>query len=135
MYLCRSDKSAMYTNYPLIVLIISTSFSLRKFRSSHPGKAQHPQEQCYPFLEVCAVFSSCCCFFLCLYRQMYGYQCFLIFNVRTDVDACDCTRGLNGHRKRVSLKVDSGRKIPCRTGVIEPASVLHLAFQSDALLN
>ena len=24
-----------------------------------------------------------------------------IFNVRTDVDACDCTRGLYGHRKRV----------------------------------
>ena len=26
---------------------------------------------------------------------------FEIFNVRTDVDACDCTRGLYGHRKRV----------------------------------
>ena len=26
---------------------------------------------------------------------------FGIFNVRTDIDACDCTRGLCGHRKRV----------------------------------
>ena len=33
------------------------------------------------------------------------------------VNACDCTRGVYGHRKRESaLKVDSGRKIPCRTG-------------------
>ena len=26
---------------------------------------------------------------------------FVICNVRTDVDACDCTRGLYGHRRRV----------------------------------
>ena len=33
------------------------------------------------------------------------------------VNACDCTRGVYGHRKRESArKVDSGRKIPCRTG-------------------
>ena len=30
-----------------------------------------------------------------------------IFNVRTSVNACDCTP---------AVKVDSGRKIPCRTG-------------------
>ena len=33
-----------------------------------------------------------------------------------------------------ALKADSGRKIPCRTG-IQPASVLRLAFQSDAITN
>ena len=39
-----------------------------------------------------------------------------IFNVRIDVDACDCTRGCMGTVKESTLKVDSGRKIPCRTG-------------------
>ena len=51
--------------------------------------------------------------------------------MRTDVDACDRTRGLYGNRKRESaLKVDSGSKIPCRTGGIEPASA---ACRSDVL--
>ena len=34
-------------------------------------------------------------------RQGYGCQRFGIFNVYTDVDACDCTRGLYGHPKKV----------------------------------
>ena len=29
---------------------------------------------------------------------------FGIFNMRTDVDACDCTRGEYGHRKRICIK-------------------------------
>ena len=56
-----------------------------------------------------------------------------IFNVRTAVDACDCTRGLCKHR----LKVCTGRwlweKTPLSHRGPEPASVLRLAFQSDAL--
>ena len=48
---------------------------------------------------------------------------FGIFNMRTAIDACDCKRGLYGHRKRVCT--DSGRKIPCRT--------MRLSFKSDAL--
>ena len=43
---------------------------------------------------------------------------FGIVNVRTDVDACYCTLGLYGHRKR--LCIDSGRKIPCRTAELNP---------------
>ena len=39
-----------------------------------------------------------------------------ISNVRTDVNACDCTRGCTDTLKETTLKVDSGRKIPCRTG-------------------
>ena len=39
-----------------------------------------------------------------------------IFNVRTDVNACDCTRGRKDSVRESVLKVDSGRKIPCRTG-------------------
>ena len=37
-----------------------------------------------------------------------------IFNVRTDVNASDCTRGCTDTVRESALKVDSGRKIPCR---------------------
>ena len=38
-----------------------------------------------------------------------------IFNVRTDVNACDCTRECKDTGRGFALKVDSGRKIPSRT--------------------
>ena len=52
-----------------------------------------PQEQRYPILSVCAVFS-------CV-QTMDWLPVFGIFNVHTDDDTCDCTRVLYGHRKRV----------------------------------
>ena len=39
-----------------------------------------------------------------------------IFNVRIDINACDCTRGCTDTVRESALKVDSRRKIPCRTG-------------------
>ena len=39
-----------------------------------------------------------------------------IFNVRIDLYARDCTRRCTDTVKESALKVDSGRKIPCRTG-------------------
>ena len=39
-----------------------------------------------------------------------------IFDLRTDVNACDCTRGCTDTVRESALKVDSGRKIPRRTG-------------------
>ena len=44
--------------------------------------------------------ATVCAVFLCV-QTMVWLPVFEIFNVRTDVDACDCTRGLCGHRKRV----------------------------------
>ena len=38
-----------------------------------------------------------------------------IFNVRIDVNACDCTRGCTDTVRESLLKVASGRKLPCRT--------------------
>ena len=38
------------------------------------------------------------------------------FNVRTDANACDCTRGSTDTVRESALKVGSGRKIPCRIG-------------------
>ena len=39
-----------------------------------------------------------------------------IFNVRTNVNACGCARGCTDTVRESALNVDSGRKIPCRTG-------------------
>ena len=39
-----------------------------------------------------------------------------IFNVHTDVNACDCTRGCTDTVRESALKVDSRRQIPCLTG-------------------
>ena len=57
---------------------------------------------------------------------------FAIFNVRTDVDVCDCTRGLYGHRKSLQWKLTPGENPSSHRGH-EPASVLRLVFQSDAV--
>ena len=64
----------------------------RKFGSPYLGKAQQPQEQRYPFISVCVVFS-------CVQTMVWLPVCG-IFNVHTDVDTCDCTRGavLYAHR-------------------------------------
>ena len=66
---------------------------------------------------------------------------FGIFIVRPDVDACDCSweevGGGGGDStdtvKESALKVDTRRKIPCRTGDSNPRQYCALAFQSDAL--
>ena len=39
-----------------------------------------------------------------------------IFNVHSDENACECTRGCTDTVTGSTLKVESGRKIPCRTG-------------------
>ena len=62
-------------------------------------RLQQPQEQRYPFLTVRAVFS-------CVPRKVW-LPMLGIFNVRTDVNACTV--------RESALKVDSGRKLPCRT--------------------
>ena len=53
------------------------------------------------------------------------------------VDACDCTgTGLYGHRKRVCTEGclwEEKSPLPHRHRGLEPASVLRLAFQSNAL--
>ena len=39
-----------------------------------------------------------------------------IFNVLTDVNACDCTQGCTDTERESAPKVVSGKKIPCCTG-------------------
>ena len=75
-----------------------------KLGSPYPSKAQQPQEQRYPSLSVCAVFP---CVQTRIWLPVFG-----IFNVCSDADECDFTRGLYGES---ALRADSWRKIPCRT--------------------
>ena len=71
-------------------------------------RLQQQQEQRYPFLTVREVL-------LCV-RTKEELPMVWIFNVRTDVNSCDCTRGCADTVTESALKVDSGRKIPRRTG-------------------
>ena len=68
-----------------LFLFFSTSLSLAANGSPYLGKAQQPQEQRYPFLSVCVVFS-------CV-QTMVWLPVFAIFNVCTDIAACECKLG------------------------------------------
>ena len=72
------------------------------------------QEQRYPFLPVTAVFS---CFQTMVWLAVLG-----VYNVRTYVDARDCTLvAVPTPRERESVvKTDFGRKIPYRTRESNP---------------
>ena len=58
---------------------------------------------------------------------------FGIFNVLTDVDACNYTHGLYSYRKRVCAENWLWEKNPLPHLGHKPVSVLHLAFQWDTL--
>ena len=107
----------------LLLVLLVLHCSLCKFGSPYLGKAQQLQEQGYPFLSVCAVF-------LCV-QTIVWLPMFRIFNVRTEVNAHSCTWGLYKHCKR-TLEVD-WEKNPLPYQGLEPASVLCLVCQSDAL--
>ena len=85
-------------------------------------RVQQPQDRRCPFLSVCVVF-------LCVQTGIW-LPVFGVFNVRTDVGACDCTLGLYKHCKSLHWKV-TGRKIPCRTGESKLHQYCAKAFQSD----
>ena len=89
-------------------------------------KAEQPQRAALPILSVCAIFS-------CFGQTMVCLPACGIFNKRTDVDACNCTRGLHGRRKRLCMGSWLWEKNTLLHRGLEPASVLCLAFQSDAL--
>ena len=55
------------------------------------GTEQQPQEQRYPFLPECVVIAF----------VQARYMAASVWDVYVRTDACDCTQGLYGHRKRV----------------------------------
>ena len=87
-------------------------------------RLQQPQEQCYPFLSLCAVL-------LCV-QTIVWLIVFGIFNVHTESDASDFTQGYMNIIGDFALTVD-WEKNPLMHNGSEPVSVWHLAFQSDAV--
>ena len=71
------------------LFLVSFFVPCRKFGLPFLGEAQQLQEQRYPFLSVCVVFS-------CV-QAMVRLPASGIVNVHTDDDACSCTWGLYGH--------------------------------------
>ena len=53
---------------------------------------------------------------LCCHNPPNSDMDYRIFTVRTDFNACDYTRGCTDTERESALKVDFGKKIPCRTG-------------------
>ena len=90
-----------------------------KFRSPYLDKAQQLQEQCYPFLSVCAVFPSV--------QTIVWLPVFRIFNACTDVDAFNCTGGLYRHCMNLRRKLT--QKNPLLHWGLKHVSVLHLSIR------
>ena len=68
---------------------------------------------CFP----CGKASCAYCVFLCFHNPSNSGVDYRIFNVRTDVNACDCTRECTDTRKRVCTESWVWeKKNPCRTG-------------------
>ena len=85
----------------------STSFITvicRQFGSPFLGKPQQPQEQLPIAVSVCSIY-----LFIqtTIWLQVLG-----IFNVHTDVEACECQRGLYRRRKRVCTENCVSEKNP-----------------------
>jgi len=126
---CLSTRSSAWPSFSLFILFsfffLFYHFVVPcwKFGSPYPGNAQQLLEQRYAFLSVCAVFS-------CV-RTMVWLPVFGIFNVCTDVDACDCTRGLCGHRERVCTESWLLWEInPLQDQGLEPAPVINFCIRS-----
>ena len=66
-------------------------------------------ESRYPTYGACWVFH-------CFHNSPNSDTNYGIFDVRTEVNECDCARGCTDTVRESALKVDSRRKIPCRTG-------------------
>jgi len=63
-------------------------------------------------------------------QTMVWLTVFWIFNVHTHVDGCNFTHGMYGH---LHWRSTLGEENPLPHWGLEPASLLRLAFQSDAL--
>ena len=82
-------------------------------------RLQHRQKLHYPFLKVCAILP---CVQTKVWLPVIG-----LFNVHTGVHACDCTRGLYRHRKRVCSESWLWEKKPSPHPGTEPASTACLS--------
>lgn len=99
----------------------------RKFGLPFLGEAQQLQERCYPFLIITYIYhtiisalsahitvNTCilpmCAVFL-LVQTVAELPAFHIFNMHTNVDACNCSQRLYKCFRESALKIDSGEDI------------------------
>ena len=88
-------NSSSHTHGFLFFFVLSTLSLVGKSGRFTRVRLPQLQEQHYPFLTVCTVFS-------CVQTTVW-LPMLVIFNVHMDVNACDCTQGLYTHCKRVCL--------------------------------
>ena len=100
-HLCTFQKLFVTTTLSLKKKLLHGPLCAGNDGSPYLGKAQQPQEQHYPVLSVRVVFL--------FVQTMVRLPVFGMFNVHTDVDACDFTLGLYLHTclrtKRTGLGV------------------------------
>ena len=62
----------------------------------------------------CPTYGACWVFW-CFHKPLNSDMDCRIFNMCTDVNACDCTRECMGTDRESALKVGFGRKVSCHT--------------------
>ena len=102
-----------FYNFFFYNFIVPIGFLPCEIRVAFPGESQLRQSRATQLTVSCWVF-------WCLRNPPNSDINYGIFNVRTDVNACDCTRGCTDTSRESALKVDSGRKIAFRTGESNP---------------
>ena len=87
-------------------------------------------ESCYSTYNKCWVFK-------CFHNPPNSDMDYGIFNVRTDVNPCNCPRGRTDTVRESVLKVDSGRKSPCRTreSNLRPRRASPMLYQLSYILS
>ena len=89
--------------------IVPTEFLPWGVRVAFPQGKPAATESRYPTYGACWMFK-------CFHNPPNSDMDYRFFIVRGDVNACDFSRGSTDTERETALKVDSGRKIPCRTG-------------------
>ena len=117
--LCRSERLStsivllfiiVFFYFFLLLTFFTTVLSQRNFSHGYSSQGKPAaSESRYPTYDARWVFYS-------FHNPPNSGMDYGIFNVRTDVNACDCTRGCKDTIEESALKVDFGTKIPCRTG-------------------
>ena len=109
MQLSRNNSTTAIKNFFLFFYycIVLLEFLPWEIRVAFPGESQLRQSRAtQPTVHAGSVFPN---------PPNSGMD-YRISNVRTDVNACDCTPGCTDIVRESALKVDSERKIPCRAG-------------------
>ena len=117
------DRDLVTVTFSLFTTVLSQwDFSHGKFGSLSPGKASCDRVPHFPTYGACWMF-------YCFHNPPNSDMDYGIFNVRTDVNACNCTRCVRTHVRESAVK-DDREKNPLPHRGIEPALV---ACRSDAL--